>query len=117
MRRKAMLLCLLLCVLLTACGKKQISDEQAIAAIKRYCYSSDPNLESMVDAGDYPIYWDLSSSDEHEIVVLFRAYTGAQIRYHIDPVSGETYTTEFVPGISMEEERTEERFNVRDYLD
>ena len=114
--KKAILLCLAACIFLTACGKKAITDEQAIQAVQRYCYTQNPDLESMANAGEYPVYWDVSSRDEHEIVVLFRSYTGAQIRYYIDPASGDTYVTEFVPGITPEEERTEEVFNVRDYL-
>ena len=116
MRKTAILLCLLACVFLTACGKKELTDEQAISAIKRYCYTRNPDLESLVNAGEYPVYWELVSRDEQEIVVLFRAYTGAQVRYHIDPGSGETYVTEFVPGITAEEERTDEHLNVKDYL-
>ena len=49
-------------------------------------------------------------------MVLFRSYTGAQIRYYIDRATGETYVTEFVPGITAQEQQTEERLNVRDYL-
>ncbi len=51
-----------------------------------------------------------------QIVVLFRSYTGALVRYYIDPASGETYVTEFVSGITPEEERTEETLNVKDYI-
>ncbi len=51
-----------------------------------------------------------------EIVVLYRSYTGAEIRYYIDPGSGETYVTELVPGIIEEAQSTEESFNVKDYL-
>ena len=40
----------------------------------------------------------------------------AQIRYYINPTTGETYVTEYVEGITPEEERTEESLNVRDYL-
>ncbi len=98
-------------------GVRRLSGEQAVSAIRRYCLRSDPDLESIVNAGEYPVYWDVDSSDEHEIVVLFRSYTGAQIRYYIDPVSGDTYVTEFVPGITSAEERTDESLNVRDYLD
>lgn len=94
----------------------KLSDEQALSAIRRYSYNNNPELESIVNAGDYPVYWDISSSDEHEVVVLFRSYTGAQIRYYIDRITGDTYVTEFVPGISSEEERTDESLNVRDYL-
>ncbi|MBR0352650.1 MAG: hypothetical protein IJH53_05540 [Oscillospiraceae bacterium] len=99
---------------LPAQGENRISEEQALAAVRQYCFSNDPGLESLVNAGEYPVYWDVSS-DENVIVVLFRSYTGAQIRYYVDPVSGETYVTEFVPGITAEEERTAESLNVRDY--
>ena len=38
------------------------------------------------------------------------------VRYYIHPVSGETYVTEFVPGITEEEKRTDETLNVKDYM-
>ena len=96
-------------------GERQLSDEQALSAVKNYCLANDPELESLVNSGDYPVYWDIASSDEQEIVVLFRSYTGAQIRYYVDRATGETYVTEFVPGITPEEERTEEQLNAWDY--
>ena len=94
---------------------ERIADEQALSAIRAYCYKKNPDLERMVNTEEYLIYWDISSSDENEIVVLFRSYTGAQVRYYIDRVTGDTYVTEFVPGITPEEERTDESFNVKDY--
>ena len=97
-------------------GEGKLSDGQALAAVKAYCFISNPDLESIVNAGEYPVSWSVSSSDEHEIVVLFSSYTGAQIRYYIDRITGETYVTEFVPGITAEEERTEERINMWEYL-
>lgn len=96
-------------------GDGKLSDELALSAIKRYCYAQNAELEAIVKAGEYPVYWELASSDENEIVVLYRSYTGAQIRYHIDPVSGETCVTESVPAVSSEETRTDEVLNVRDY--
>ena len=97
-------------------GGKRISDEQAAAAIRRYCLIGNPDLESLVNAGESPVYWDISSSSENEIVVVFRSYTGALIRYYINPISGETYVTEFVPGITSEEQRTDESLNVWKYI-
>ena len=44
----------------------------------------------------------------------FMSYA-AQIRYYVDPTSGDTYVTEFVPGITDEEQKTGETFNIRDY--
>lgn len=145
MKRKAIFLCLLVCVLLAACGKteaaeqqaevtieqteataapaefteerSEVTEEQAIAAIKNYCYANNASLKDIEEAGQYPVYWDASTTDENEIVVLFRSYTGALIRYYIDPATGDAYVTEVVPGISVEEERTDEQLNVWDYLD
>ena len=95
---------------------EQLSDEQALSAIKIYCTISNPDLADIVSAGEYPVYWEISSSNENEIVVLFRSYTGAQNRYYIDRNTGNTYVTEFVPGITSAEERTGESFNVKDYM-
>lgn len=93
-----------------------LSDEQALSAIIRYCCTNNPALEDIVNAGEYPTYWEIASSDEQEIVVLFRSYTGAQVRYYIDRSTGDTCVTEYVPGITPEEQRTDESFNIRDYL-
>ncbi|MCR5790721.1 MAG: hypothetical protein K6G83_12600 [Lachnospiraceae bacterium] len=96
--------------------KGKITEEQALVAIKEYCFAANPDLEGMEDSDDYTIYWDVSTNENGEIVVLYRSYTGAQIRYYIDPESGETYVTELVPEIIDEEQRTEEGFNVKDFL-
>lgn len=96
---------------------REISDEQALSAIKNYCCIRNPELESIVKTGDYPVYWNIISADEHTIVVLFRSYTGAQLRYYIDRITGDTYVTESVPVTAPEETRTEESLNVWEYLD
>lgn len=93
-----------------------ITEKQALEAIRNYCFTKDPDLKNMVDSGEYNIYWDVTTNDTNEIVVLYRSYTAAQMRYYIDTASGEAYVTELVPGIIDEEQRTEESFNVRDYL-
>ena len=93
-----------------------LTENQALDAIKNYCFNNNPNLKSMVDSGEYNIYWSVTTNDTNEIVVLYNSYTAAQMRYYIDPISGETYVTEWVKGILDEEQRTEESFNVRDYL-
>ena len=91
-----------------------ISDEQAIDAIRKYCCAINPDLESIA-AEEYPVYWEIISSDDSEIVVLFRSYTGSQVRYYINRATGITNITEFVPGITDEEEPTGETFNIRDF--
>ncbi len=97
-------------------GESRITDEQAVSAIRNYCLTVNPELADSVNAGDAPLYWDLSSSDENQIVVVFRSYTGVLKRYYIDPVSGETYVTEFVPGVMEDEQQTGETLNVKNYL-
>lgn len=93
-----------------------ITDEQAVAAIANYCSLGNPDLQSIVDAGEYPTYWEVTSSDENEVVVVFRSYTGALTYYYIDRNTGDTHVTELVPGIFDEEQPTDETLNVRDYL-
>ncbi len=92
-----------------------ITDDQALEAIKNYCHTTMPDLEDMEKSGDYTISWEVESSDVDQIVVMFRSYTGAQVRYYIDPVSGDTDITEFVEGITDEEQPTDESFNINDY--
>ena len=93
-----------------------ITQEQALAAIQKYCFAQDPELEKMISSGDYGAYFDVSTADSGEIVVLYRSYTAAQIRYYIDPTSGDVYVTERVPGIIDDEQRTNESFNMNDYM-
>ena len=97
-------------------GETVLSDEQAVSSVRNYCYTSNPDLEGIVNAGESQVYWEIASSSENEIVVLFRSYTGAQIRYYIDRASGDVSVTEFVPGITSGEQPTGESFNVRDYM-
>ena len=97
-------------------GLSRLTDEQAVSAIKNYCLLNNPDLAEIVNDGEYPVYWEVLSSDDETIVVLFRSYTGSETRYYIAPVSGEAYVTEFVPGITPEEERTDESLNVWNYL-
>ncbi len=98
-------------------GPRRLTDEEALSAVKNYCLTNNPGLERMVDSEDYTVYWQVVSSDESEIVVLYRSYTGAEIRYYIDRVMGSAYITEFVPGITPEEQPTSESFFAWDHLD
>ena len=91
---------------------ENITEEQAMLAIQNYCISNNPDLENIMNESEYPVYFEIISSDDNEIVVLFRSYTGAQNKYYINRHTGDTYVTEFVPGIMDEEERTGESFNV-----
>ena len=94
----------------------KLTDDQLLSAIRNYCFESNPDLKDIADEGEYQVYWEIEPGHDNETVVLFRSYTGAQIRYYINPDSGDTYVTEFVPGITDEEQKTDESFNVNDYL-
>ena len=93
-----------------------VEDELALSIIRNYCLSENPDLQEIVDAGEYPVSWEIESSDGQQVVILFRSYTGALVRYYIDRATGDTYVTEFVPGITAEEQRTEESFNLWDQV-
>ncbi len=101
----------------TGIETNEITQDQALEAIKNYCYANNPDLESLAESEDVTVYFDVSTNEANEIVVLYRSYTGAQIRYYVNPTSGEVYVTELVPGIIDNEQRTDESFNVKDYLD
>ena len=94
-----------------------ITEDQACEAIKKYCIEGFPDLADMVDSDDYTIYWEASTTEDGEICVLYRAYTGALIRYYVNPETGETYVTEQVPGIIDDEQKTDETLNVKDYIE
>ena len=94
-----------------------ITEDQACEAIKKYCIEGSPDLADMVDSDDYTIYWEASTTEDGEICVLYRADTGALIRYYVNPETGDTYVTEQVPGIIDDEQKTDETLNVKDYIE
>lgn len=94
-----------------------ITEDQACEAIKKYCIEGSPDLADMVDSDDHTIYWEASTTEDGEICVLYRANTGALIRYYINPETGDTYVTEQVPGIIDDEQKTDETLNVKDYIE
>ena len=93
-----------------------ITDDEALSAIQNLCLEENPDLVDYLASGEAPVYWVVESSDDKQIVVLFRSYTGSQTRYYINRVSGETRVTELVPGIIDEETENGQTFNVRDYM-
>ncbi len=97
-------------------GEGKISEDDALAAIQNYCYATIPDLKEDVEAGLYNVSWEVTSCDDSQVVVLYHSYTAAEVRYYIDRATGETYSTEFVEGITPEEERTDVSFNVKDYI-
>ena len=101
----------------TADATAPITEEQAAEAIRNYCISENPELAEMVESEDNMAYWDASTTDAGEICVLYRSYTGALIRYYVNPETGDTYVTEQVPGIIDEEQKTDEILNIKDYIE
>ena len=93
-----------------------ITDDAALSAIQNLCLEENPGIVDYLAEGEVPLYWVVESSDNKQIVVLYRSYTGSQTRYYIDRVSGETYVTDLVPGIIDEETENGQTFNVRDYI-
>ena len=93
-----------------------VEDELALSIIQNYCLTQNPDLQGIVDAGEYPVSWEIESSDGQQVVILFRSYTGALVRYYIDRATGDTYVTEFVPGITAQEQRTGESFKLWDQV-
>ena len=93
-----------------------VEDELALSIIQNYCLTQNPDLQGIVDAGEFPVSWEIESSDGQQVVILFRSYTGALVRYYIDRATGDTYVTEFVPGITAEEQRTGESFKLWDQV-
>ena len=92
-----------------------ITENQALEAIKKYCFANNPDLKDMTKSDEQTIYWEVGTKGS-EIVVLYRSYTGAMIRYYVNPSTGDTYATEQVPGIIDEEQKNGETLNVKDYM-
>nr|WP_155959568.1 hypothetical protein [[Eubacterium] cellulosolvens] len=93
-----------------------LTEEQAYEAVinhNRITGSGNAGEHNTVGAVEY---WNTSTNEDGIIVVLYRSFTGAVIRYYVNPVTGETYVTEWVYGIVDEETRTGETFNAWDYF-
>ena len=93
-----------------------LTDEEALEAFTNYLYFKIKNLQKILDEGKYPCTWGIASSDDEKIMIMFKSYTGALFRYHIDRFSGKTYVTNYVVSTNSYV-RTKENFNIRNYLD
>lgn len=117
---------LMLMTVLCSCGKEskkeepaaaeKLKDEQLLSAVKNYCLKANPDLEEIVNAGEYTVYWEITSNDGNEAVVLYRSYTAAENLFYINLTTGDTRVTENVPGITDGEQETDISFNIKDYL-
>ena len=102
-------------VLLSDSDPVTITETQALEAIMNYCYVHNQNLKEIENSEERTLYWTVKT-EENNIIVCFRSYTGALINYIINPTSGYTYVQEFVPGITEEWTDTDEIFYIRDYI-
>ena len=93
-----------------------LTEDEAYTAVINYNKAIGSGITGDVNSEGYTEYFSVSTSEDGKIVVLYRSYTAAQIRYYVDPVTGDTYVTEFVPGITDEEQPNGETFNAREYL-
>ena len=97
-------------------GENAGEEKAAATASEESSVASSEATQATAITEEQAFDWASTMNEKGEIVILYRSYTAAQIRYYIDPNTGDTYVTEFVPGITDEEERTEETFNVKDYM-
>ena len=93
-----------------------LTEEQALEGVKNYWISADPEFEDKLASDDYTMYFETSTNDDGKIVVLYRSYTAAEIRYYVDPETGDTEVTEFVPGVMDEETPADYSINIYDYI-
>ncbi|MBQ8945946.1 MAG: hypothetical protein IJ058_03945 [Lachnospiraceae bacterium] len=89
-----------------------ISTDTALSAVRNYYMTTTGSQ----DDSDKGAYWDVSTNEAGEIVVLYRSYTGSINRFYVNAESGDAYVTEQVPGIIDDEQKTGESFNVRSYI-
>ena len=52
-----------------------LTEEQALEAVQKYYATIDPEIMNELSSEDYPTYFDVSTNENGEIVVIFRAYT------------------------------------------
>ena len=93
-----------------------LTDEEALEGFTNYLHFKIKGLQEILDEGKYPCTWGIASSDDEKIMIMFKSYTGALFRYHIDRVSGKTYVTNYVVETNSYV-RTKESFNVRNFID
>ena len=93
-----------------------LTEDEAYTAVINYNKAIGSGITGETNSEGYTEYFSVSTNEDGKIVVLYRSYTAAQIRYYVDPVTGDTYVTEFVPGITDDEQPNGETFNAREYL-
>lgn len=93
-----------------------LTDELALTGFTNYLYHKVKNLQDILDERKYPCTWGISSSNERQILIMYKSHTGALYRYHIDRKTGKTYATRYYVETNSYR-KIKESFNVRDYVD
>ncbi|MBO5564645.1 MAG: hypothetical protein J5935_03410 [Lachnospiraceae bacterium] len=93
---------------------EKTQEKQIFNAVVKYC-TEYYQLDALPEQTNY--YWTVETLSDQECLVRFRSYTGAFVNYYVDVVSGEVHATNDVPALNITGEPSDERFNVRDFLD
>lgn len=97
-----------------------LTKEQIDKAFSNYININHPEqIDYINKGGEAPVGWWISDIENNKTVVTMRFYTGSYAHYYVDVLSGETYVTETLPNEPNDEEHehlTDEKFNIRDYL-
>lgn len=94
---------------------RSITDDEALSAITNYIDIPESTLEELQEKG-IPCYWGITTSDEYEIVIFYRAYTGWICEFHIDRNTGFTRIFEYYSRTG-DYILTDESFNAWDYYE
>ncbi|SEA61762.1 hypothetical protein SAMN05216349_11924 [Oribacterium sp. KHPX15] len=94
---------------------RRLTDSQALDAFENYLDEEWPTIKDLRENGNCAC-WALASSDDNQIVIAFRSYTGASASYYIDRYTGETlYRFErLLDGTPVE--NPFEKMNIWDYV-
>ena len=95
-----------------------MTKDQALSAVMAFCfeYYRMLNLEQKIADG-YGVDFGPFSDERKDICIWFRSYTGSYEYFYIDPISGYTYVTEFMPLMDEGEKMTDITLNAWDYVD
>lgn len=94
---------------------KPLTDDEALTGFTNYLYFKIKNLQKILDEDKVPCTWGIASSDQKEIMIMFKSNTGALLRYHINRSTGKTYVTQYSVRTNSYY-RTKEKLNVREYI-
>lgn len=103
----------------TSNPEKVMTQQQAYDAVVKYCKTTNPYIEDAINNGSM-LYWavgDTEGDTEGDTyTIIYRSYTASFVYYHVNRISGNVTTTEFVPGITDGEVPSDITFNAWDYI-